>query len=133
MFKTGDEIEVEVRNHNLGMLVWRPETTIHRGRVVDPFPWSDPNTLCMTSGDGSGFIRQIGYHRIVDLRSADGSKVASVGEMAAPAQDREWVIPGSRGASYVVTNRAGRWACNCPAGSFNRNCKHVAQAKEMTA
>jgi hypothetical protein len=127
----GDEIIVEVRNNLMGMLVWRPATTLHRGRLVEPFPWSNPDDICMTAGDGSAFIRQIARHNIVSIATV-GSTDSTPSTVTAPARlDHEWIVDGSKGAKYVVSHRVGHWSCTCPAGAHNRACKHVAAVKSQ--
>ena len=41
-----------------------------------------------------------------------------------------YTITGSRGDKYTVTNRNGKFSCDCPAGKFRGSCKHSTQVQK---
>lgn len=41
-----------------------------------------------------------------------------------------YIITGSRGDKYIVTNRKGQFSCNCPAGKYRGTCKHSLQVQK---
>lgn len=45
-------------------------------------------------------------------------------------EGRTWIVAGSRGDSYTVSENAGEWACTCAGFKFRLECKHV---KELQA
>ena len=42
----------------------------------------------------------------------------------------EYQVTGTRGDKYTVTNRNGKFSCNCPAGKFRGYCKHSKQVQK---
>ena len=57
------------------------------------------------------------------------AKMADKEKAAVTAQ--QWTVPGSKGASYTVTNDSGTWSCTCPAAVYRKGeCKHIVQIKE---
>jgi hypothetical protein len=51
---------------------------------------------------------------------------ASVPESTA---NRSWTVPGSRGQTYNVRERAGYWTCECKGFMFRRKCRHIESKK----
>jgi uncharacterized Zn finger protein len=56
----------------------------------------------------------------------DDTKVNQTSTPAVPAI-RHWNVAGSKGNDYIVTVDGNKWSCDCPAGRFNRACKHVSK------
>jgi hypothetical protein len=48
----------------------------------------------------------------------------------ANVKNEEYQITGSRGDKYTVTNRNGKFSCDCPAGKFRGSCKHSTQVQK---
>ena len=123
--QVGTTVEVTVRNNTATMLVWYPSTSTYTGTIVPSFPWLDPDEFCMTSGMANGFVRSIRMKNVVQIRDAQGQAVP----FAAPtseAQAQEWTVKGSRGDTYVVGRKNGKWTCNCVAGQFKKSvCRHI--------
>ncbi len=48
--------------------------------------------------------------------------------------NKSWQVAGSKpGTVYDVTNKNGKWSCNCPSANFHRgDCKHVKKLKAET-
>jgi hypothetical protein len=46
---------------------------------------------------------------------------------------KTYTITGSRGDRYTVTNRNGKYSCDCPAGKFRGTCKHSLQVQKESA
>jgi hypothetical protein len=44
-----------------------------------------------------------------------------------------YTITGSRGDRYTITNRNGKYSCDCPAGKFRGTCKHSLQVQKEYA
>lgn len=46
---------------------------------------------------------------------------------------KSYEVVGSKGNTYTVTYKAGKWDCTCPSASFHRHseCKHVRSIKEQ--
>jgi hypothetical protein len=42
---------------------------------------------------------------------------------------REWQVSGSRGASYIVTERSGKWQCTCAGFQFRGDCRHIQECQ----
>jgi len=36
-----------------------------------------------------------------------------------------WVVQGSKGTNYVVSDVEGKLSCTCPGFKFRRKCKHI--------
>jgi hypothetical protein len=55
-------------------------------------------------------------------------------EDAEPAPDiKTYIVKGSAGYPYTVTNIGDTWTCTCAGFGWRRNCKHiVAQKKALT-
>ena len=123
--KVGDTITVTVKNRTLGMIVYRPLTTTFEGKVLPSFPWCDKDEFCLSSG--TGFIRRIKLHNVEKIMNADG-KLFELQKEQTP-NVAEFHIKDSKGDTYVVSQTGQKWRCNCVAGQFGRNCKHVEQAK----
>ena len=129
--KVGATIEVTVRNPTKFMLVWHPKTSTFSGTVVPSYPWLDSDTFCLTSE--TGFVRSIVMKNVVSIRDSEGRAVElpKAGEVAPP---REWTVKGSKGDTYVVGRKAGRWSCNCVAGQFKKMaCRHIKSIQAQEA
>jgi hypothetical protein len=46
---------------------------------------------------------------------------------------KTYTITGSRGYRYTITNRNGKYSCDCPAGKFRGTCKHSLQVQKEYA
>jgi hypothetical protein len=46
---------------------------------------------------------------------------------------KQYIVPGSSGNEYTVTEDKGFWSCTCPAHGFGRgkDCKHIKQIKNI--
>jgi len=129
--KIGEEITVEVRNTNVSYMArWWPATSVYRGQLVENLPWASKDEICMTSRRANGFIRIIRRDNIVSVVAASGG-LAEEPQKNSQAADQEWQVAGSKGASYLVSRRGGRWSCDCLAGAHGRACKHVAGIKDQ--
>ena len=42
-----------------------------------------------------------------------------------PVEGRNWIVAGSKGASYTVTENHGLWTCTCAGFKFRNRCRHV--------
>jgi hypothetical protein len=40
---------------------------------------------------------------------------------------RNWIVPGSKGDKYSVTENEGQWACTCSGFTFRGRCRHIAE------
>ena len=127
----GSEIEVCMKNplpitaRYSGM----PDYTWYRGTVMKSLNWMSPEMFCLSTGIKESPIRILDQDRILDLRFVDGTE-AEQGVVAEKPKFQIWQVDGSKGAVYNVTLDSGKWSCDCPAGSFGRNCKHVKQIQE---
>ncbi len=128
----GTRISVVLPYRRPNMLCWQPETVTYTGTVVENFSWCDPDEFCMTSEDGSGFIRRIKLQRVQSMEATDGSEIAR-STPSPVSRSREWTIKGSKGDVYVVTYDGSKWRCNCLAGQHGRLCKHVKSAQTEEA
>lgn len=128
MMQVGDWVEVEVDNRLQGMLVWTPPIITYRGQVCTPYPWAKPGDLCLSTDRRDGFIRLIAARLIRNIRAIDGEALPI--PIAKGQEDGQWRIQGSRGHGYTVNRRGGHWSCSCPAGSYNKECRHVISAQK---
>jgi hypothetical protein len=47
-------------------------------------------------------------------------------ETEAEATGKQYQVPGSKGAVYIVTDDLGTWSCTCPASKWQKGeCKHI--------
>ena len=130
--QVGTTIEVTVRNQIDYLVVWHPRTSTYTGTVMPTFPWLEADEFCLTSGYANGFVRSIRMKNVVSIRDAEGTEM-TLAPTAPEPQAREWTVKGSRGDTYVVARKSGRWTCNCVAGQFKKSvCRHIkaSQAQE---
>jgi hypothetical protein len=48
-------------------------------------------------------------------------------------KSKNYIITGSKGDKYTVTNRNGKFSCDCPAGKFRGYCKHSTQVQKESS
>ena len=122
--KIGMEVTVKVRN---AMADFRhlyasdviSEYLTFTGKVVTNEKWLT-NHLSITTGIKSFPVRSIDMARVVSI---NGVKSKSV--KAAVSKTRTWIVAGSRGQNYIVTEENGRRSCTCPGYHYRSNCKHI--------
>jgi len=109
---------------------WKfPITHEFEGVVVPSFPWLGGDYLCITSTESRLPVRSIKLSSILRITLASG-EVRKFEEGSVPAVSNIYQVQGSKGAVYEVTRGDGHWRCNCLAGGFGRQCKHVAEVKK---
>jgi hypothetical protein len=91
--------------------------------VVVPFPWLAGDSLCITSSDARIPVRSIRLNKILEIKSESGKIFEPIADK--PSSNNSYVVKGSKGSTYVVTQKGGKWSCNCAAGSFGRVCRHI--------
>lgn len=121
--KIGMEVTVKVRN---AMADFRhlyasnviPEYLTFTGTVVANEKWLT-NHLSITTGIKSFPVRSIDMARVVSINGAKTKPVKSV------SKTRTWIVAGSKGNTYTVTEENGRRSCTCVGYQFRRQCKHL--------
>ena len=98
----------------------QPETFVYEGEQVPAYKWSEPGTVCLTTGDPRWPVREIHPSNIISI---DDSAVEQPKQ--APAE-RTIQIAGSKGSTYFLTVGAKGRSCSCPGFSFRKSCKHTA-------
>lgn len=102
-----------------------PQVLRYTGKVVPTPKWAGDD-LALTTGQIKFPIRLIAR---ADVISVDGKMAEQT-----VAADTSWVVPGSKGNSYTVSNQRGHWACTCAGFQFKKNCRHVTdKQREMQA
>lgn len=130
----GSEIEVCMKNplpvsaRYPGM----PDHSWYRGRILKSLSWLSPEQFCLSTDDPQSPIRILDQDRILDIQHPDGAAAQTV-EVAEKPKFQIWQVDGSKGAVYNVKLDSGKWSCDCPAGQFNRSCRHVKQVQEEIA
>lgn len=89
------------------------------GKDDKTVPQGSFKLLCLS---GPMPIRMIALERIVNLSYLDGTPA---GQVAAQTEFKTWEVAGSKGNTYVVTERAGQRSCDCPGFTFRKMCKHI--------
>lgn len=120
-------IEVVVRNRPVGkgaVFYYEPALARYTGEILSN-PKHIPNDCLVMSGDG-----------FIPFRVIPRKDVVSIGGQAqAPVRalpvTQTWLVAGSKGNQYTVTQDAGRWSCTCPGFGFRRDCKHVQEKKNV--
>lgn len=103
---------------------YQPEFFVYEGEQVSPFKWSEPGTICLSTGDPLFPVRQIHPDSIVSI---DDNPVEPPKQKA---EERVLVVPGSKGATYTVTIGPRGNSCTCSGFGFRRACKHINEALE---
>lgn len=108
-----------------------------RGQVVQSDPEVDSPTSFRVLTDNPHFpYSVVELARVVRLSVAGEAQTAPAPAVApkTPAvkvvKPVNYEVPNSRGTgSYVVTQRATMFTCNCKGFEFRQNCKHVQEVK----
>lgn len=45
------------------------------------------------------------------------------------SQDKTWIVKGSKGDEYTVTQVGNKLICSCPGSKYRGKCKHTVQIK----
>jgi len=98
------------------------------GTVVESQKHNDAATFNITTGKPTFPVATVPLHRVEVLEYADGAVPATVDSFDADGDT--WSVPGSNGASYVVTRLGNTWNCECKGFMFRSACKHVNACKE---
>lgn len=122
--KIGAEVTVVVRSelapykHLYADGVIR-ELVTFTGTVAPTERWQDSKrTLNLTTGIKSFPVRSIDMARVVSINGAKAKVVVA-------PKSRTWLVAGSKGNTYTVTEDNGRRSCNCVGFGFRQHCKHL--------
>lgn len=99
---------------------YQPETFIYEGDQVPAYKWSEPGTICLTTGNPDWPVREIHPSNIISI---DDEPV----EAKVVADTKTYVVQGSKGQTYTVTVGPHGRSCTCPGFGFRRACKHTVQ------
>lgn len=102
-----------------------------RGTVISNPSWlSDHRYFCITTD-----MPDLPFRSIVlnDVISVNGAANTALPETAAnKPKIRTWEVKsGTSGNKYIVRLVNGRFECNCVAGTFGRECKHVKSVQQV--
>lgn len=95
-----------------------PKVLRYTGKVTATPKWAGDD-LALTTGERKFPVRLLNRS---DILAVDGQAVAA----PPAATNRSWVVEGSKGNSYTVTEERGHWNCTCSGFQFKKQCKHVA-------
>jgi hypothetical protein len=122
--KIGSEITVVVRSemapykHLYADGVIREHVTF-TGTVVPTERWQDAKQILnLTTGSKAFPVRSIDLSRVISINGAKTKKII-------PQKSRTWLVKGSKGNTYTVTEDNGRRSCTCIGFEFRRQCKHL--------
>ena len=122
--KIGSEVTVTVRNamadfrHLYGSGVITEHVTF-TGTVAPTERWQDAKrTLNLTTGIKSFPVRSIDMARVVSINGAKAKVIVA-------PKSRTWLVKGSKGNTYTVTEENGRRSCTCVGFGFRQQCKHL--------
>lgn len=97
------------------------ELVTFTGTVAPTERWQDSKrTLNLTTGIKSFPVRSIDMARVVSINGAK----AKAKIVVAP-KSRTWLVKGSTGNTYTVTEDKGRRSCTCVGFGFRQYCKHL--------
>lgn len=125
--KIGEHITVVVRS---GMAPYKhlyadgviTEFLTFSGVVVEGDKWQK-NMLCLSTGSRQFPIRSIDMTRIISINGTKNKKMTTI------PKNRSWIVKGSKGNSYTVTEENGLRSCTCVGFEFRRQCKHLNMVK----
>lgn len=122
--KIGSEVTVTVRNamadfrHLYGSGVITEHVTF-TGTVAPTERWQDAKrTLNLTTGIKSFPVRSIDMARVVSINGAKAKVIVA-------PKSRTWLVKGSKGNTYTVTEENARRSCTCVGFGFRQQCKHL--------
>ena len=120
----GSEVTVTVRNamadfrHLYGSGVITEHVTF-TGTVAPTERWQDAKrTLNLTTGIKSFPVRSIDMARVVSINGAKAKVIVA-------PKSHTWLVKGSKGNTYTVTEENGRRSCTCVGFEFRHQCKHL--------
>ena len=125
----GSRISVEVRNVSAFS---QPPSHVFEGEVVPSPSWLVGEHVCLTTGISEFPLRMIPVDKILKI----GQTAVSFGSSKPTNSSTEkmsWTVQGSKGNTYIVTRKNHGFACDCVAGNFGRQCKHVKQIQAQLA
>jgi len=95
------------------------ELVTFTGTVAPTERWQDSKrTLNLTTGIKSFPVRSIDMARVVSINGAKAKIIVA-------PKSRTWLVKGSKGNTYTVTEDNGRRSCNCVGFGFRQYCKHL--------
>lgn len=95
------------------------------GKVVPSEDFDDPASFRITTGNPNYPEAIISLKRVTKLVDADGLETDADAIKEQAPSHHTWVVEGSNGKSYTVTQAGEQWSCTCPGFGFRRQCKHV--------
>ena len=117
-------MRVTVRNYKYAKReLWgfpQPEFFVYEGEQVPAYKWSEPGTICLTTGIAAWPVREIHPDMIVSI---DDTPVESKPK---PTEEKIIQIAGSKGSTYFLTIGPRGRSCSCPGFQFRKSCKHTA-------
>ena len=120
----GSKVTVTVRNamadfrHLYGSGVISEHETF-TGTVAPTERWQDAKrTLNLTTGIKSFPVRSIDMARVVSINGAKAKVIVA-------PKSRTWLVKGSKGNTYTVTEENGNRSCTCVGFGFRHQCKHL--------
>lgn len=94
--------------------------------------WNNPDTFVLNVGCEHVPKRVISLEHVVALAYADGKRgETTVSGTTAKVKERVFKVKSSKGSEHLVILRGKKFTCDCVAGGFGRECKHVKAVKEQ--
>jgi len=100
------------------------------GQVIEPKPWTQPNTVWLHAQCEYVPIREI---RLTSITGA--SVLANNSTVESPDSQtdfQQWEFTGSNGSLYNVSKKHAKYTCTCPGFQFRGRCRHVEQVLESS-
>lgn len=120
--KVGTMVRVTVKN-NSPWVINAPATEKYEGQVVANPKWISDDHISMTTGLAFFPMRTLSPNNIVKVETIDGKALKL--PPVVKTQDKSWIVKGSKGDEYTVTNQGKVWNCTCKGFQFRRSCVHI--------
>ena len=122
----GSKIRVTIRTKETYYFSTNPwRDTVLEGEVVNPNKWDGPEYFKLFTGnpDFPNSVINMGLvHNIEYVEGGPGKAINS--------NTRTWLVHGSKGDSYTVSQIGTKWSCTCSGFQFRRQCKHVKEKQD---
>jgi hypothetical protein len=122
----GSKVRVTTRYRETYYFATNPwRDTVFEGEVVKTDKWDGPDYFKVFTGNPefpNSTININSVHNIEYIEGGPGREINS--------DTRTWLVKGSKGDSYTVSQLGTKWSCTCSGFQFRRQCKHVKEKQD---
>lgn len=100
------------------------------GVVVPDTKWTPSDCVRILTSCDLVPYREIPLDKVTKIKYENGTLVPT---QSIETKSKFYIVKGSKGNSYTVTNNKTTWNCSCPGFQFRKMCKHIEKFRNVSS